>query len=282
WDVESLSHTIAERRANFTYAPSPLLNEITRSWERHPHRWKSLTTVLHSASKADPQVLAAFAEVSGGRLVEGWGMTENSGGLVTATTPADLTAGTELFDTVGRAVVETGVRVVDAGGTDLAHDGVTVGELLVSSPALADGYWNQPDATAAAFRAGWYHTGDLGTIDPAGYVRIAERRTDLIVSGGMNVYPSEVEQVIGADPRVAACAVVGIPHAQWGQAVAAAVVRASGAGGLDASDVIEVCRAHLASYKKPTAVVFLDALPMTHSMKIARAEVRRLLAAQCG
>lgn len=279
WDVESLSHTIAQRRATFTYAPSPLLTEITRSWQQHPRRWNSLTTVLHSASKAASDVLRAFSEVSGGRLVEGWGMTENSGGLVTATSPADLSAETGLFDTVGRAVAETGVRVVDADGTNLPHDGVTVGELVVSSPALADGYWNQPDATSAAFRDGWYHTGDLGTVDPGGYVRIAERRTDLIVSGGMNVYPSEVEQVIGADPRVAACAVVGIPHPQWGQAVAAAVVRAPGTG-LDATDIVEVCRAHLASYKKPTAVVFLDALPMTHSLKVSRAEVRRLVRAE--
>ncbi|MEU6643580.1 AMP-binding protein [Saccharomonospora sp. NPDC046836] len=271
WDVDSLSHAIARTKATFTYVPTPLLQEFTQSVAKYPDRWRTVLTVLHSASKADPDKLRAFAEASGNRLVEGWGMTENSGGLAAVTVPADIDRGD--FGTVGRAAVETAIRL--AG--DLPHDGETVGELLIRSPALASGYWNRPEDTASSFRNGWYHSGDLGSIDPGGHVRIAERRTDLIVSGGMNVYPSEVERVIAADRRVAACAVVGVPHERWGQTVAAAVVCVPGAT-LGEQDVIDHCRRHLAGYKKPTKVVFLDALPTTPSLKVSRAAVRDLIA----
>ncbi|GAB3347676.1 class I adenylate-forming enzyme family protein [Amycolatopsis echigonensis] len=277
WDVGSLTALVAEHRATFTYAPSPLLGEFTEAIRSHPSEWASLTTLLHSASKASPEALRQLGDAAGTRLIEGWGMTENSGGLMTVTSPADVAVlGDALFTTVGRPVAETQVLVADADGEPAPCDGTTVGELWVHSPCLADGYWQQPEATHAAFRKDWFRTGDLGTIDPHGYVRIADRRTDLIVSGGMNVYPSEVERVILTAPGVAACAVVGLPHPRWGQTVAAAVVPAAGAV-LTAEDVISHCLRFLAGYKKPTVVRFVESLPMTHSQKVARHQVRRLL-----
>lgn len=278
WDVESLSSLVERHRATFTYAPSPLLGEFTDIVSSRPQAWESLTTLLHSASKASPEALSALADVTGSRLIEGWGMTENSGGLMTATGPADqavLGDRAAVFGTVGRAVAETEVRAVDANGDPVAADGATVGELWVRSPCLADGYWNRPEATGTAFEDGWFRTGDLGTLDPHGYVRIADRRTDLIVSGGMNVYPSEVEQVISTAPGVAACAVVGVPHPRWGHTVAAAVVPEPGAH-LRPDDVVAHCRRFLAGYKKPTVVRVVAELPMTHSRKIARHQLRRL------
>ena len=206
-------------------------------------------------------------------------MTENSGGLVTATTPSDVFSGPGPSDplrTVGRAVPEVEIRLVDAAGVALPHDGTTVGELVFSSPALMAGYWHHPIETAEVLRDGWYHSGDLGTIDPEGYVEIHERRSDLIVSGGMNVYPYEVEECISRLPGVAACAVVGLPHERWGQSVVAAVVRAPGSD-LDANAVIEHCQAYLASYKKPTRVIFVEDLPTTTSLKVSRQGVRDLL-----
>lgn len=158
---------------------------------------------------------------------------------------------------------------------DLPHDGSSVGELLVRSPCLAAGYLNRPENTANAFRDGWFATGDLGTIDPFGYVRILERRTDLVVSGGMNVYPSEVERVIGSHPQVAACAVVGVPHSRWGQTVAVAVVPAPGTTPSE-EEIIGHCYRFLAGYKKPTLIRFVEELPRTHSHKLSRAQVRCL------
>jgi acyl-CoA synthetase (AMP-forming)/AMP-acid ligase II len=280
WDVESLLATVESERATFTYLPSPTIADFTALGARFPARWSTLQSILHSASRADPEKLRRLGEVVGGRFVEGLGMTENSGGLITATTREDIEGESEAKDvyaSVGRAVAESALALVDPEGRPLPADGSSVGELAMRSPALMAGYWNQPEASAAALRDGWYRTGDLASIDPAGYVYIAERRTDLIVSGGMNVYPSEVEKLIETVPGVADCAVVGLPHERWGQTVVAAVVREEGAE-LSAEQVIETCRTRLASYKKPTAVRFVDELPRTVSLKVRRSAVREMLA----
>lgn len=277
WNVDSLAGVVAEHAATFTYVPSPLIGEFTEAIRSEPERWRSLTTILHSASKASPDALTGLAEVTGGRLLEGWGMTENSGGLMTATAPGDpavLGSARAAFNTVGRAVAETEVRLAH----DVAHDGSSVGELLVRSPCLAAGYLNRPETTANAFRGGWFATGDLGTIDPLGYVRIHERRTDLVVSGGMNVYPSEVERVIDGHPQVAACAVVGVPHPRWGQTVAVAVVPEPGSTPSE-EEITRHCYRFLAGYKKPTLIRFVQELPRTHSHKLSRAQVRALFEA---
>jgi fatty-acyl-CoA synthase len=285
WDVESLIDTVERERATFTYIPSPLIDEFCEAARRQPHRWQSLESVLHSASKATPEKLRMLAETVGGRFVEGLGMTENSGGLITATTREDVegeTAAQNLYASAGRAVAESAVRLVEPeSGEPAPHDGETVAELAISSPALMSGYWNLPEATAEALVGGWYRTGDLASIDPAGYVYVIERRTDLIVSGGINVYPSEVEDYIRTMPGVADVAVVGLSHERWGQSVTAAVIPEPGVE-LEAEAVIEYCRRGLAGYKKPTSVRFLDELPRTTSLKVKRTEVRKRLEAGTG
>ena len=284
WDVESLIATIEAERATFTYIPSPLIGEFAEAAAREERRWSSLESVLHSASRAAPEKLRALAEVVGGRFVEGLGMTENSGGLITATSREDVVGESEardLFASAGRAVAESAVEIVDDDGRPVDHDGTSVGELAIRSPALMSGYWNLPEATAEALRDGWYMTGDLASMDPAGYVYIADRRTDLIVTGGMNVYPSEVEEFIKTMPGVLEVAVVGLPHDRWGQTVTAAVVR-DGTAPVEADEVIAYCRNGLASYKKPTSVRFLDDLPRTTSLKVRRSAIRERLERELG
>ena len=266
WDVESLIDRIERDRATFTYLPSPVLRDFAAAVERRPTAVASLGSVLHSASKAPPDDLARLVAATGTRLVEGWGMTENSGGLMTATTAADLEeshADPAVLGTVGRPLPGYEVRSED-------------GELQVRGPGIVPGYWRRPEANAAAFAGGWFHTGDTGYVDEHGRVVVSERRTDLIVSGGMNVYPTEVEHVIGMLPDVVECAVVGAPHDRWGQTVVAVVVRRSGSP-LSETDVVGACRGRLASYKKPTRVVFVDQLPRTVSLKVSRAAVRARL-----
>jgi acyl-CoA synthetase (AMP-forming)/AMP-acid ligase II len=281
WDVASLASVIEEQSATFTYIPSPMLVDFTDTVRRRPQAFASLNSLVHSASKGESSRVLDLLEVIGThRYVESWGMTEHSGAGVTATVPedyADPALRLARAGTVGRATVDAAVRVIDADGAELPWDGSTVGELTVWSPALMVGYWNQEEATERAFVDGWYRSGDLGTIDPDGYVTIADRRTDLIVSGGMNVYPSEVEEVIDQLAGVVEVSVVGLPHDRWGQTVTAVVVAAPDSG-LTADAVIEHCRRLLASYKKPTSVVFIDELPKTASLKISRAAVRELAA----
>lgn len=275
WQPDDLLATVARDRITFAYIPSPLLGEITGLLDHDRPAWRTVETVLHSASKANPAHLAGLYSVVGSRLLEGWGMTEHSGGLATATTQRDYSDAeptSPVFGSVGRPAFATEVRVVDpSGNTVLGAD--TLGELIISSPALMSGYWRNPDATAAALRDGWFYTGDLGTIDDDGFVYVTERRTDLIVSGGMNVYPSEVEYFIAALPGVRQVAVVGTPHERWGSAVIAVVV-IDPHSELSESDIIEHCRLGMASYKKPARVLFVAELPRTTSLKVARAEVR--------
>ncbi|MCW2795714.1 AMP-binding protein [Nocardioides sp.] len=276
WDPESLLRTIQQHRVTFTYIPSPLLGDVTVALDHDRSAWLTLEAVLHSASRASVEHLSALQAVIGSRLVEGWGMTENSGGLASVTTAADyhgVSASDPIFGSVGRSALDADVRLVDTDGVSLPHDGESVGELVIASPALMSGYWQNPEATAQALRDGWYHTGDLGSIDPRGYVSVSERRTDLIVSGGANVYPSEVERCISELAGVREVAVVGAPHPRWGQSVVAVVVLAPGAA-VDEGAVIAHCRTQLAGYKKPSRVLFLPELPRTTSLKVARGQLR--------
>jgi acyl-CoA synthetase (AMP-forming)/AMP-acid ligase II len=219
--------------------------------------------------------------VVGHRYLEGWGMTEASGGLVTVTSVDDVVVGNEaddFFGSAGRPSIEVVIRVVDEEGNDLPHDGESVGELIVSSPQMIVGYWNNPEATAAALRDGWYHSGDLGSMDAAGYVYVTERRNDLIVSGGMNVYPSEVERCLWLLDGVTDVAVVGVPHERWGQTPVAVVVAAPGSA-LTEVRVLEHCRTQIAKYKWPSRVVFADALPRSASQKVLKRVLRDQLSA---
>ncbi|MCE0762000.1 AMP-binding protein [Pseudonocardia kujensis] len=267
WETAHAVAEIAARGADFVILPGPAIGEFTALAEKDPSRVASLRSVLHSASKAPPEQLERLVEVIGPRLVEGWGMTENSGGLLTATTERDYRESVPgIFASVGRAVPGTYVTVVDEAGEPLPHDGSSVGQLVATSGSVARGYWNRPEATEATFGGGTYRTGDLGTIDERGYVSIMDRRSDLIVSGGMNVYPSEIERVLAGLDGVVECVVVGAPHERWGQTPVAFVV----APGRTGAELLEQCRRSLASYKLPSRVVLCEALPRNASGKIVR------------
>ena len=135
------------------------------------------------------------------------------------------------------------------------------------------GYWNNPEASAEVLRGGWLHTGDIGMFDEQGYLFLLDRAKDMIITGGNNVYPREVEEIIVRHPAVANVCVVGIPDPYWGEAVHAVVVREPGAA-LAAEELIAFCGQHLAGYKKPKAVDFVDSLPVSGYGKILRREVR--------
>lgn len=276
WDTERVVSEIAAHRADFVIVPGPAIPEFADVIDGDPTAVRTLRSALHSASKAPPEHLERLVQVIGPRLVEGWGMTENSGGLLTATTERDyVDAVPGIFSSVGRAVPGTTVTVVDEAGEPLPHDGSTVGQLVATSGSAARGYWRRPEASEATFGGGRYRTGDLGAVSPDGYVSVVERRTDLIVSGGMNVYPSEIERVLTCIDGVLECAVVGAPHDRWGQTPVAFVV----APGRTVPELLEHCRRSLAGYKLPTRFEFRDALPRNASGKIVRAALSASLSA---
>jgi acyl-CoA synthetase (AMP-forming)/AMP-acid ligase II len=274
WEAEKVLRLTEEHRATFMSVPSPAIDEFTEAVEARPERIASMRTIMHSGSKVAPEKLERLWASTGGRLIEILGMMEHCGGPCAATTEPDYVLGEadDVFASVGRPVPQCAFRCLAEDGTELPPGPAHVGDLCLTSPALFAGYWRNPAATAAVLRDGWYRTGDLGWIDGAGYVYIVDRRTDLIVSGGINIYPSELERVLAHHPAVADVLVVGLPHPRFGRTPVAVVVRRAGHA-VTGSQLVEHCRAHLASYKKPSAVLFTETLPRNASGKVVRGAV---------
>jgi len=178
----------------------------------------------------------------------------------------------EKIGSIGKPAFTVQVKIVDEHEREVKPG--AVGELVVRSPFVCRGYWNRPDETATATRGGWWHTGDLAMTDADGFLWIAGRRKDMIISGAENIYPVEIEQVIATLEGVAEVAVVGAPDAQWGEAVAAFVVRTPGSD-VDETRILEHCRARLAGYKKPRDIVFVEELPRTSNNKVSREQLRQ-------
>jgi len=183
----------------------------------------------------------------------------------------------ERMQSVGLPRTDVEVRVVDAD--DRALPAGEAGEVVVRGDVVMAGYWNQPEATAEALRGGWLHTGDVGSFDTEGYLTLRDRSKDLIISGGMNIYPREVEEALLRHPGVMAAAVVGRPDTEWGEAVVAFVVADPGAPP-SAGELDQTCLDHIARYKRPKDYRFVDALPTNNYGKVVKRELRELLQAE--
>jgi long-chain acyl-CoA synthetase len=172
----------------------------------------------------------------------------------------------------GREVIGVRVRVVDTAGREVQPG--EVGEIIAKGPNIMVGYWNNPQATADAVRDGWLYTGDLATVDDEGYIYIVDRKKDMIITGGENVFSTEVENVLYTHPAILEAAVVGVPDATWGEAITAIVVLKAGMTATE-QDIIEYCRARTAHFKVPRSVDFYEgALPKSGSGKILKRELR--------
>jgi long-chain acyl-CoA synthetase len=170
------------------------------------------------------------------------------------------------------------VRVVGDDDRELPIE--EIGEVVVRGDVVMAGYWNQPDATAEALRGGWLHTGDVGSFDDDGYLTLRDRSKDLIISGGMNIYPREVEETLLRHPDVGAVSVVGRPDAEWGEAVVAFVVADDSAAPPPVDDLDRTCLDHLARFKRPKEYRFVDALPSNNYGKVLKRELRDQLRAE--
>jgi acyl-CoA synthetase (AMP-forming)/AMP-acid ligase II len=171
----------------------------------------------------------------------------------------------------GRETTGTRVRVVDEDDRDVPPN--TPGEIVVRGDIVMKGYWNQPAVNAETLRGGWLHTGDVGHLDEDGYLYITDRKKDMIISGGANIYPREVEEILCTHPAVHEAAVIGVPDETWGESVKAVVVVRPGAR-VSAPEIVEHCQRHLASYKKPSSVEFVAELPKNAYGKILKRELR--------
>jgi acyl-CoA synthetase (AMP-forming)/AMP-acid ligase II len=235
----------------------------------------NLKTIYYSSAPMPGPLLREAIKAFGRVFVQFYGLTESgpSGVMLRKEDhqPDGTPAQQERLAAAGRPQIYNQVRVVDDEGKDVGPG--EVGEVIIGGQQVMKGYWNNPDATKATLRDGWIYSGDLGRIDAHGYLFIVGRKKDVIISGGENIYPREIEEVLHAHPAILEAAVVGAPDPKWGEAVTAVIVLRVGAA-LSEQETIQYCEEKLARFKKPKAVYFRQALPRSSLGKILKNEIR--------
>jgi acyl-CoA synthetase (AMP-forming)/AMP-acid ligase II len=222
--------------------------------------------ILSGAAPVPVSLIESYVKL-GIEIHQVYGLTETCG-------PACLIGPEEAIakaGSTGPAFFHTDVHVVDANGAEVAPG--EIGEVIIRGSHVMKEYWNQPEATAETIRDGWLYSGDLATIDEEGFVTIRDRKKDMIISGGENIYPAEIENVLAAHPQLAEAAVIGLPSEKWGETPAAIVV-AAGDAVPTSGEVIDFCRDKLAAYKVPCVVEFVDEIPRNLTGKILKRILR--------
>jgi long-chain acyl-CoA synthetase len=236
---------------------------------------RSLRTIFYAASPMPVELLKRGLRAFGPIFMQGYGQSE-SGPDITSMSKSDhvdlvTESGLSRLASAGRPVAGVELEIRDAEDRTLPAG--TVGEICARSPYLMKGYWANEEASREALRGGFLHTGDMGFVDADGFLYIVDRKRDMIISGGENIYPREIEEVLYRHPAVLEAAVIGVPDEKWVEAVKAILVLRSGAS-LTEAEVIDFCKAHLASYKKPKSVEIRTELPKSPAGKILKKELR--------
>jgi fatty-acyl-CoA synthase len=234
--------------------------------------FSSLRLVISGGSPIAPELIKRIISTFKCEYVQNYGMTEATHFLTISRLKESMKNFSEDDQVAyraktGRPFIGVKIRVVDENGLDVDQNGRNVGEIIAKGDIITPGYWQLPEENARSFKDGWLYTGDLATIDAEGYIQIVDRKKDMIVTGGENVFSIEVEKVLYRHPAVEENAVLGVPDSKWGEAVKAVCVLKKGATASE-KELIEVCKEHLAHYKAPKSVDFVEELPKTGSGKI--------------
>jgi acyl-CoA synthetase (AMP-forming)/AMP-acid ligase II len=249
-----------------------MLNLMVNHPEISDYDYSSLRAILSGGAPIAPETVRRIVDAFGCDYIQTYGMTETSPYLTVSILKdhlktLDRQKQLEIISRTGRAFIGVELKVVRPDGSAIAADNQEVGEIIVKGPIVTPGYWNRPQATAEALKNGWLYTGDLAVIDKEGYVNIVDRAKDMIVTGGENVYSTEVEYVLYEHPEVLECAVIGVPDETWGEAVKAVIVRRPGAK-TDEKEIIEFVKKRLARFKAPKTIDFVSEIPKTGSGKL--------------
>jgi len=248
------------------YGVPTMFGALLHHPERESFDTSALRTCITGGASMPVEVLRGFEEAFGAVVLEGYGLSETSPVASSNHPDAERKPGS-----IGTPLEGVEMRAVDEDGNKVAQG--EVGEIVIRGHNIMKGYWQRPDATAEAMRGGWFHSGDMARVDEEGYFYIVDRKKDLIIRGGYNVYPREVEEVLYEHPKIREAAVVGVPHDEWGEEIGAAVVLMDGET-LPPEEVSTYVKDRIAAYKYPRLVWFLDDLPKGPTGKILKREIK--------
>ncbi|MFG3136426.1 class I adenylate-forming enzyme family protein [Streptomyces sp. NPDC048211] len=274
WNPQTFFETVEKEQITATFLVPAMLNTLLAHPGAADHDVSSLTNLRVGGAPISPQRLRDAVEFFGPVVAQGYGLGETTS-IIASLSSADVARGVredpELLQSCGRAVFDTEIRIVDEKGQELAPG--EIGELVVRGPDCVGGYWKAPELSAEAFRDGWVLTGDLGWMREDGYLFLVDRKKDMIISGGFNIYCTEVEAALYEHPAVQETCVVGVPDEKWGEAVKAVVVTHAGQD-ITAEQLIDFCAERLDRFKKPRSVDFVAELPTNRNGKVDRKAVR--------
>ncbi|MGW1140762.1 AMP-binding protein [Streptomyces zhihengii] len=275
WSPAAFLETVEKERITATFLVPAMVTTVLAHPGAGRHDLSSLTSVRIGGAPISPQRLREAVEFFGPVVAQGYGLGETTS--VVAGLSADeigraVREDPELLQSCGRASWDTEVRVVGEDGRELGPR--EVGEVIVRGPDCVREYWKEPELSAETFRDGWVHTGDLAWTREDGYLFLVDRKKDMIISGGFNIYCTEVEAALYEHPAVQEACVVGVPDEKWGEAVRAVVVAGPGDTGVTADELIAFCAERLDRFKKPRAVDFVTELPHNRNGKLDRKAVR--------
>ena len=278
FDPETVMETIEREKITISNLIPTMLNLMVKHPKADSYDYSSFRVILSGGAPIAPELVRTIMETFACDYIQTYGMTETSPYLTLSILKEhlqNLPPEKQMFYKVktGRPFVAVDLKVVDPEGVTVAPDDEQVGEIWVRGDTVTPGYWNRPEETKNAFREGWLCTGDLAVLDSEGYVNIVDRKKDMIVSGGENIYSIEVENVLYMHSKILEAAVFGVPDPKWGEAVTAVVVLKEGQH-ISAADILDFCKKHLSSYKVPKSVSFLTELPKTGSGKIYKKGLR--------
>ena len=262
---------VLKELSKHTFHSFPAVNTLFNGLANHPDfnkvDWSNLKVSVGGGMAVTPNVAKLWLEKTGCPICEGYGLSETS-----PSASCNPTTSTEFTGTIGVPIPGTWMKLIDDDGHDVTEPGQP-GEIAIKGPQVMAGYWQRPDETAKVMTAdGYFKSGDVGIVDARGYFKIVDRKKDMILVSGFNVYPNEVEEVASACPGVLECAAIGVPDEKTGEAVKLVVVRKDPQ--LTEAQILAYCRANMTGYKQPRVIEFRDELPKTPVGKILRRELR--------
>jgi fatty-acyl-CoA synthase len=274
FDPAQTLRDLVEYRVNTMFLVPAMLSAIQRQPSFADADLSPLRATIAAGAPVPPALIASYAE-KGVLLQQAWGLTETA----PFATYLEASMTEQKLGSCGVPMPYTNVKVVDPSTLDAVVEPFATGEFWVSGPNVSKGYWNNPDATAAAFTSdGWFRTGDIGYADEDGYFFIVDRLKDMIISGGENVYPAEIENVLSPRPDFADVAVVGVADDTWGEAVFAVVALVEGSPQITLDELRAFAAQSLARYKLPTRLAFVESIPRNGAGKLDKVLIRQLVA----